>query len=137
MESEGHYRAAGLPMKINEQPRDERLAHARTRRCDDGDGMAERHRLACSSFRGRSRSLPSVRALRGLVGERPAVTKLLAGGLAHVAFHLRRDQVDQLHAVVLGPDIAEPVPDIAAQHERIIGRLAGLSLFYKIGKAHL
>ena len=27
----------------------------------------------------------------------------------------------QLHAVELGPDVAEPVPDIAAQHERIIG----------------
>jgi len=33
------------------------------------------------------------------------------------------DDVGQLDAVVLAPDIGEPVPDIAAQHERIVGGL--------------
>ncbi len=35
-----------------------------------------------------------------------------------------RDDVVELDAVVLAPDIAEPVPDIAAQNERIVGRVA-------------
>ena len=40
------------------------------------------------------------------------------------SLQLRRHHVDQLDAVELGPDVAEPVPDIAAQHERIVGGLA-------------
>src|SRR5215467_13792709 len=36
----------------------------------------------------------------------------------------RRHEVGQLDAVVLGPDVAQPVPDIAAQHERISGGVA-------------
>src|SRR5579864_6682903 len=61
-------------------------------------------------------------------------------GLLRVADHLharaaarrRRagggDDVVELDAVVFAPDIAEPVPDIAAQHERIVGGIALLVL---------
>ena len=48
---------------------------------------------------------------------RPAARRPFAG-------RSRRHHVDQLDAVELGPHIAEPVPDIAAQHERIVGGLA-------------
>src|ERR1044071_6169730 len=39
----------------------------------------------------------------------------LAGGLALLAFGFRRHQVHELHAVVLAPDVAEPMPHIATQ----------------------
>ena len=35
-----------------------------------------------------------------------------------------RHDVQQLDAIELGPDVAEPVPHVAAQHERIVFRLA-------------
>ena len=48
------------------------------------------------------------------------------GGVA--GLRLRPHEVGQLDAVVLGPDIAEPVPHIAAQHERIRCRFAARPL---------
>src|ERR1700745_2770153 len=33
-------------------------------------------------------------------------------------------QIEQLPALLSGPDIAEPMPDIAAQDERVVGGLA-------------
>ena len=57
----------------------------------------------------------------------------LAAGLhpllaADIGLHARADEIGQLDAVVLGPDIAEPVPHIAAQHEGIGGGLSALLL---------
>ena len=40
---ESRHRAALVDMKIGEQPRQQGLAHARPRRCDNGDRVAERH----------------------------------------------------------------------------------------------
>src|SRR5207237_10911959 len=35
----------------------------------------------------------------------------------------RSDDVGQLDAIVLAPDVGEPMPDIAAQHEGVVGGL--------------
>src|SRR5262245_39692093 len=46
----------------------------------------------------------------------------------HLHLILRADEVGELDAVVLGPHVAEPVADIAAQHERVVRVLAVRSL---------
>src|SRR4029077_13206401 len=47
----------------------------------------------------------------------------LAGGLLADVFHFRPDQIGQLDAIVFAPDVAQPVPNIAAQHEGVVRRL--------------
>ena len=43
IEIESRHRPAFPGVELGEQPRQQRLADARARRSDDGDGMAERH----------------------------------------------------------------------------------------------
>ena len=118
-------RAVAGVKKFDQQSRQQRLAHARPRRGDDVKWMMRlRHGGDRSPCR-RSQPTPRRAPARSAPRSRPADD--LHARPARLLRLLRRrggDDVVELDAVVLAPDVAEPVPDVTAQHKGIVRRLA-------------
>ena len=109
---EGGHPAVLQQQELAHQSREQRLADQRTGRADDVDRRRAHHPLYQENF---SPNPAPSRRLRDLF-----FTTAHAG--------LGADEIGQLDAVELAPDIGEPVPDIAAQHEGIIRGLVVLAL---------
>src|SRR5215472_9821503 len=109
------------PQELDRQAGEQRLPDPRVARGDDIKLRLLRHaseRPGWSDGKMKSRVALAPRTRNGRLRS--------AAGLGSRRRRLGRgvEQIEEFHAIVFGPDIAEPMSDIAAQHEGIISGFA-------------